>query len=186
MMIAKTRANLEEVHRRWMDAACKHERISLVRRTLRDGRLAIVYQCQDCGNQKAGPVKRLPEHDNLPEHDETIFPRYNKRRQDLWKRLVWEADVAAYEQWVRDYEAYLDSPAWKKKRRLVIEREGGLCQGCRQAEATEAHHSTYQHAGEEFLFQLVALCRPCHKRFHADYVSSQRPAMEACSPDPEH
>jgi 5-methylcytosine-specific restriction endonuclease McrA len=29
------------------------------------------------------------------------------------------------------------------------------------------HHLTYQNAGNEFLWELVAICRECHARYHA-------------------
>jgi len=168
-----------------MAAACTHREIRLVQRVLRDGRVAIVKQCLKCGAQKDGPVKRLPEHDTLPEYDGEIFPAYDRQRKELYSQLVWEADVAAYKKWMIDYDAYLSTPEWKEKSRLVIEREDRVCQGCRKAVATEAHHSTYRDVGAEFLFQLVALCRPCHKRYHADFVSSHQPTRSAYSPAPE-
>jgi 5-methylcytosine-specific restriction endonuclease McrA len=47
-----------------------------------------------------------------------------------------------------------------------LERDGYLCQGCHDRTATIAHLFTYAHVGREFLFDLVALCRDCHERFH--------------------
>ena len=32
--------------------------------------------------------------------------------------------------------------------------------------ATQAHHLTYEHMGDEFLWELKAVCRPCHERWH--------------------
>jgi 5-methylcytosine-specific restriction endonuclease McrA len=48
----------------------------------------------------------------------------------------------------------------------VIERADGLCEGCRSAEAVHVHHLTYKHCGNEFLWELVAICRECHERVH--------------------
>lgn len=61
----------------------------------------------------------------------------------------------------------MNSSEWKTRRRLVMERAKGLCEGCRQADAAEVHHLSYEHLGNEFLFELVALCRDCHSRVHA-------------------
>ena len=69
--------------------------------------------------------------------------------------------------WKETYGRYLASPAWKAKSRLVLLRAQGICEGCRLRPATEIHHTTYDHVGDEFLFELVALCRPCHDKFHA-------------------
>lgn len=64
------------------------------------------------------------------------------------------------------HSQHLQSNEWKAIRRMVIEREKNLCQGCRKAPIQEIHHDTYVHLGEEFLFQLIGLCHNCHSRFH--------------------
>lgn len=52
--------------------------------------------------------------------------------------------------------------------RRVLERANHVCEGCGVNAATEVHHKTYKNVGNEFLFELVAICRPCHQRYHAD------------------
>jgi len=64
------------------------------------------------------------------------------------------------------YSEYLQTDAWKERRQLVLQRAGGLCEGCRQEPASEVHHLTYDHIGSEFLWELVAICRWCHARYH--------------------
>jgi hypothetical protein len=39
--------------------------------------------------------------------------------------------------------------------------------------AREVHHRTYQHVGEEFLYELLALCHGCHDRGHAKGPTAQ-------------
>jgi 5-methylcytosine-specific restriction endonuclease McrA len=51
-------------------------------------------------------------------------------------------------------------------RNRVIKRDGGLCRGCSEAPATQVHHLTYEHIGNEFDWELVAICRRCHQRYH--------------------
>lgn len=70
------------------------------------------------------------------------------------------------EQWWAWYSKYLQTDAWARRRRLVLSRSGGLCEGCREDTAVIAHHITYAHVGNELLFELVALCRPCHQMAH--------------------
>jgi hypothetical protein len=65
------------------------------------------------------------------------------------------------------YEEYLASAAWRRKRDLVMWRSGNICEGCLSAKATEVHHRTYDHVGDELLYELVAPCRACHGRAHA-------------------
>jgi hypothetical protein len=66
----------------------------------------------------------------------------------------------------RKYHAYLKSDAWFLKRKKVMLRSGGICEGCRCADATQVHHLTYDNIFNELLFQLVALCDKCHARAH--------------------
>ncbi len=66
----------------------------------------------------------------------------------------------------RRYAEYLQSPAWRFKRQQVLDRDGGICQGCRKREATEVHHLTYKRFGCEMLFDLIAVCDDCHNRIH--------------------
>src|SRR5262249_17294921 len=70
------------------------------------------------------------------------------------------------EEWRDAYESYLSSPEWDDRRALVLKRARGICEGCGQVPATEVHHLTYSHVGNELLWQLVAVCRRCHARVH--------------------
>ena len=71
-------------------------------------------------------------------------------------------------EWFSWYSTYLRSPAWRERSASVIRRAGGVCEGCGKRPATQAHHPTYVHVGDEFLWELRAVCKPCHDRFHAD------------------
>jgi 5-methylcytosine-specific restriction endonuclease McrA len=64
------------------------------------------------------------------------------------------------------YVDYLKSDKWLAKRRAVLERDGGICQACLIRAATQIHHKTYKRVGDEALFDLVAVCAPCHEKIH--------------------
>jgi 5-methylcytosine-specific restriction endonuclease McrA len=64
------------------------------------------------------------------------------------------------------YDAYMTSPEWEAKRRRVLGRVGYLCEGCGARRAVHVHHLTYAHFGDEFLWELVAVCEGCHSRVH--------------------
>lgn len=64
------------------------------------------------------------------------------------------------------YAAYLTSPDWRRRRELVFKRDSYKCQGCLTALAEVVHHRTYEHVGNELLYELVALCQSCHDRAH--------------------
>ena len=67
--------------------------------------------------------------------------------------------------WDKWYPHYLDSPEWKQLRRQVLVRANGRCEKC-GALASEVHHKTYVHVGNEALEDLVALCSSCHRKIH--------------------
>jgi 5-methylcytosine-specific restriction endonuclease McrA len=51
---------------------------------------------------------------------------------------------------------------------LVLQRANGHCEGCGQRKAVQVHHLTYEHVGQEFLWELRAVCSECHDRLHPD------------------
>lgn len=64
------------------------------------------------------------------------------------------------------YRNYLRSKQWKSRRDAVFQREGGICQGCKEEPIEHVHHTTYAHIYHELLFELVGLCETCHRRVH--------------------
>lgn len=75
--------------------------------------------------------------------------------------------TAASDAWWRKYDEYLRSDRWRfEKREPVLVRDGYLCQArlsCCTNEATQVHHTTYEHVFDEPLFDLIAVCRECHE-----------------------
>jgi 5-methylcytosine-specific restriction endonuclease McrA len=92
------------------------------------------------------------------------------------REAEWAARSAEYEaqraeenrQWWERYDDYLQSPEWAEKRRRVLERANHICEGCAAAPAVQVHHLTYQHVGDELLWELRAVCLSCHERAHSD------------------
>ena len=65
-----------------------------------------------------------------------------------------------------EYEQYLGSLVWRRRREKVMARANGMCEGCLSNQAEDVHHTTYAHVYNEFAFELIALCRSCHERVH--------------------
>ena len=61
-------------------------------------------------------------------------------------------------------------PGIREMEWAVLQRAGHICQGCLSAKAEVVHHLTYDHVGDELLYELVALCRACHDRAHNKQV----------------
>jgi hypothetical protein len=136
----------------------------LRRRTVPKGAPQLVYQCLACGRavSNAQSYGSVPHHESLPPWDEALAKRGETER-DAALRL--KSDLRR-DQWRRDYESYLQTDTWHRRRELTLEREGGLCQGCRSNRATQVHHRSYEHFRHELLYELLALCDDCHALAH--------------------
>jgi hypothetical protein len=71
-----------------------------------------------------------------------------------------------------EYQAYLNSPKWKAKRREVLERAKYKCQVCKKRQAWQVHHKTYERIFNEPLQDLLSVCAKCHEEIHYYYVSA--------------
>lgn len=149
---------------------CDHPSTTLVRRVCSNGSMQVVRQCVRCGRPTSGPTKQSV----LVEAGVVIadLPLFDRDLQDRWYAVHRASRDAERQdrnrQWWADYDRYLASPAWGDRRARVMARDSYLCQGCLEHTATEVHHLTYARAGNELLFDLIALCADCHGRAHGD------------------
>lgn len=146
---------------------CNHDILMLTRRVISGGSVQYVYQCQVCGKPKQPIAKHkameIASDSEIAEFNPDLEREYYSAKE---RKAQTEAEQRRSE-FFAWYDEYLKSPEWRQKRELVFRRAGGVCEGCGIAPATEVHHQTYDHVGEEFLWELVAICNPCHTRFHA-------------------
>lgn len=127
-------------------------------RVTANGAKQYAPQCLTCGRSMGNPLKQSEYIGCPPEWDYDLQEQWDSQRRI-------EHEEKANEWWDR-YKAYLKTSEWKHRRRLVMLRSQGICEGCRERPAKEVHHLTYAHVCEEFLFELVALCEECHDRIH--------------------
>lgn len=146
------------------EEGCQHERQELRRRVVANGAVQFVRQCLNCGRSENKPVAHSLVHNahKVAPFDESLIEAYREARDALWKNKR-AAEKSEFDQW---YGEYLRTDAWKKKRAAVLRRCGGVCEGCGEAKADSVHHLTYEHVGNELLFELVGVCRECHERAH--------------------
>jgi 5-methylcytosine-specific restriction endonuclease McrA len=64
-----------------------------------------------------------------------------------------------------DYDAYLGSDKWKKKRAKVRDQSQGKCEICGKGGST-VHHLRYTEPGLEHRSHLAFVCNSCHRRIH--------------------
>jgi hypothetical protein len=164
-------ARLPGLFREFLADACRHP-IKIVVKTRDSLDRAIFFRhCEHCGlklssaiaHDKVGNVSHLTAADM--ENRSEAYTRARKERRD---KIVSDAADRAQGGNRDSYADYLRSDAWKRRRDKILKRAGGLCEGCLTNSAHEVHHLTYAHKGNEFAFELVALCPPCHSRLHSE------------------
>jgi 5-methylcytosine-specific restriction endonuclease McrA len=150
---------------------CQHKKTA-VRWRIRSNQTGYwAEQCLTCGRQMRVLRKDAPEvqgQEQVP-FDFALEEAYGRLRQDFYDQKREEENQKREEArlaWWAQYNAYLESPAWKSRRKRVLERDDHICQACLLRTATQVHHLTYAHVFREPLFDLIAVCESCHYSLH--------------------
>lgn len=102
----------------------------------------------------------------MPDFDLVLLDMCNKRdNNDRFEQYA-EKRKSEYLQKHEEYEKYLQSDAWREKRRLVLNRCGHICECCLQKDAIQVHHVNYKTLFDEVAWDLRGVCITCHKRLH--------------------
>lgn len=154
---------------------CVHQRCETRKKPIANGRFMFQKQCLDCGSGVGTAIAAAQVVDKSAEWDAAAAAAYARSWDERDKHTMAEFDdVAAQrtlkqDEWWAKYNAYLCSPDWRAIRSAVLKRDGGVCQACLERQAGEVHHLTYDHVFNEPLFDLVAVCKPCHDKLtHLD------------------
>lgn len=156
-------------HAEWAKLACQHENCVVVLRPDSAGRKQFYRYCEECGIRLGGAIAHsavVGTSDKSPEWFENRNREYQDLRRHAFDRIANEAAARQQQRNRDDYSTYLASPEWRRRREKVMHRANGICEGCLTNQATEVHHRTYDHIGNEFAFELIALCDHCHSRLH--------------------
>jgi ribosomal protein S27AE len=139
---------------------CQHLNTAIRYRDTAAGVRQYRAQCLNCGAGVGMFIKHSDiESPALVEpFDERLEESYNSLKRDRRNDL----EFNRIESWWAEYSAYLLTPEWRQRRERVLKRDNYQCQACLNAFATEVHHLNYDHVGNEPLFDLVAICKPCH------------------------
>ena len=132
-----------------------------------------------CGRLiKNVPGELMVRADGAEPTCQACIQQVEKRREREAREAAWEKEREQRErerlreqaEWRARYDEYMQTPEWARKRDLVLRRAHGICEGCGWRRAVQAHHTTYAHVFDEFLWELRAVCRACHDRYHAGGV----------------
>lgn len=149
--------------------ACRHLNPVMRRRTRRNGSPAFIFQCEECGEVLSEPVRRVVAERLAGDRGLTPFDEAALQELRSEQSAARAEDSETRAQAAREsYRVYLGSSEWKRRRDLVMKRCNAVCEGCGSAPAVEVHHLTYEHVQNEFLWELVGLCKACHDRVHED------------------
>src|SRR5882724_3169206 len=148
----------------WTDHSAYGDRLEA--RSLRE-------QCPACGKLFGQAISHTRAGPDTPEADLKAAERYlelqQAEREAEWRARDSErrrSRDASKQAWDAEYQQYLQTDAWRERRERVLKRANYICEGCRINQAVQVHHMTYDDVGGEFLWQLVAICRDCHERYH--------------------
>jgi len=130
----------------------------------------IRLQCVNCGGCLT-MTKPFP----FAEYSMIVEGEFSKERFKEWKsdkqaerNLIF--NIAQHIKFTKTtfyrYNIYLLSQKWKALRREALTRDGYICQYCKETEATEVHHLSYNNLENESLDELISYCGDCHKKVH--------------------
>lgn len=144
----------------WLSCDCSSKEPRT--KTNSDGRIVFGFQCTNCG--KFEPRKKDSFGLNPPTNtvDLEIVNNFRHRQQEFANA---QRDQKKSD-WFAWYSDYLKTPQWQSKRLAVLKRDRYLCQGCMSRRASQVHHLSYEHCGNELLWELTSVCDDCHKKIH--------------------
>ncbi len=169
------------------DDCCSNPKLIFAKHINSDGRFQLRKICENCVT-KSSDSFQFSLCTNLSElsvwNEQKSYSVKVFRYQERDKIIIAIRDLYVQKNGIfTDYKVdllkhaeYIKSPEWKIKRKLVLERDNYKCLSCLSANATEVHHLSYKHLGNEPLFELVSICRRCHQEIYNmdnDYDSKQ-------------
>lgn len=113
------------------------------------------------GPDEAAAFEALSEYSALLRDNPELRTRRVAARVMLEERRQSEAETARRE----EYDRYMASPEWQRRRAVAIRKAGGRCQVCNEGGELEVHHRTYERFGAEMEDDLTVLCEGCHELY---------------------
>jgi hypothetical protein len=76
------------------------------------------------------------------------------------------------------YSEYLESKEWHAKVDIAMKYYGNNCVLCGNTKNLSAHHRTYKNLYNETVFDLIILCKRCHKFVHQKLIDTSDYALQ--------
>lgn len=141
----------------------------IVLRVLKNQTRVYVEQCKLCGRQIKAHKKQDAASACVGDWSDELGRRWREAQSKEYDRRIARIQKETQEKRTQarnERNAYYSTNKWKEIRKQVLKRAKGVCEGCGIYYPSDIHHTTYNNFGNEFLFELVALCRSCHERVH--------------------
>lgn len=127
--------------------------------------------CEDCG---AALYWTSRTHMNGEKWEPEICNDCHRKRQKALSKKTDDDNTAFYRQqenYVKalkalPYAEYLKTEHWQSLRKKALKKASYRCQLCNAKVPLDVHHRTYERLGQEYLADVIVLCRECHRKFH--------------------
>jgi hypothetical protein len=150
------------------NVCCENPDFFHVRKLLNNGKIVLNKQCRNCGYILYKPIAYKDDKsidiNKFPFADEKLNIDRRKIIQQEVTNAIKKNAIIRESLHKNDFEDYYKSEKWMYKREKVLKRDNYLCQSCLDEKAIQVHHLTYDHFGDEPLFDLVSVCLNCHKK----------------------
>ena len=156
------------------------ETATLRQRTISNGNIRVDLQCDNCFTSvsQAMALHTHPAYQTYAEWDQFSRDAWIVQEQARWIEARRERDDLIREEGIKapaalnkrqqEYGSWLNDVAWRQLAERVKERAGFTCEACLNAPAVAVHHVTYTLGVMPPAWLLRAVCRTCHRQFHAD------------------
>ena len=153
---------------------CTKPEFVMIQLEIRNGHKVQRKACVNCKEVNAMNFKQQENFNLLPfltyENHKIYKDKKNYERDLFYDEVKTHKEnirILDKQAWDQQHKEVLQSNEWKIKRQKVIKRCNNICEGCGSNPVEEVHHLTYDRLGEEFLFQLLGLCKNCHSEIHS-------------------
>lgn len=154
---------------------CPHEKTGYYYIVKSNGEYAYMELCSLCGERKDKSkvwikASSIPFNAVITKYTDEIKKDFANKKNIIQEEIRNIKYAIEMSDKYQEYERYLLSPEWDKKRRmrLYFNKNNflGKCEICGENEATQIHHMTYNRLYNEWVFDLAAICSDCHRRIH--------------------
>lgn len=104
-----------------------------------------------------------------------VSPEKLTAKREKKRELKLSRGGMSYKKWRGQYNRYIKSPIWSKKRKEAFLFHGKFCHKCTNTTNLQVHHLTYENIFNEKMEDLMILCKPCHKRVHEKNYKKKAP-----------